>query len=1738
HLPLISLFLIFSTLITISKGVSVVHEISEAISVDINYKKAEFTVDPEEQNYYFKYSFSAIPSSRISAFRFDFDQFTQTALNNEVFCTFVDETALDSEIINALDSLTQETSACIGTFKESGIFDGIFKHDQTKTKFAILLKNHGEFSANARVYVRWKETNLTAVEQEVKDVELYSMIPRTLHIPQFREKGAAKILLYSKTRELQMYHVEGNSPYPERVLFGNIMSIYTNPNMVRQKYNNAIIMVLLSRSFDAEEQVGEIFQFQVKILATNFFLDYYMGSNPEGREKNSPLAINITECSVPYYIILNYHKPESNAISLYIDKIYGKIKSISVAPTISGEKWEDMLTDDFIEIDLNAHKFELLKNSQIHMDIYKIECTSPSFLNFYYVDGKANIPELNYGQVAFASLKANKVVSFPFASGVKTPQLTIEVYNPTTSPFVMINDGINEYIVNKNSLIKTTLLYINNAIVVKERGGINNTTVIIKVSYNILRWEKKYDNVVYNEDLNIYVFSFPVDAKNKFRIYALLETSGNSEDNVKYCYGANMGSAISPSSENCYIVSSKFPYTLKIINPAIMYKGYELDETLIYYVSLKPISLEDVLNIKVTLEEYDSTTRNVEAKGNVVQLNSTTESTILSYSDLNEEKIFCQISSCSSKTEITYSILNAFEQNDVLIPDTIIPENTVNYFFTFNNIYGDAQLLLKGTLGDKIFVKHKGIDENYSPNIKSSYPIGFDQSKNSIIFTRPLNNEEKLTYTVYVSKEGELSSNELSLCSFIDSKEILDSYYSFTFTTDANEYILPINFNKIFLKEGEIFEAIAFIEQDLYTQMSFVTNLLTGIIGEIKEETITPITTVHSTDSDYVYYHQEAKIETSTFYYSFINTNVFDVPIGVFRIELDTDAEGSFGTVYCAWVDKDADAISMVDAIDEVIKNKNSYCLGGKNKVDNKRYNYMFKYTYTNDNLPRKLVIKIPEIQPNTGFNIFIREGENTQILQTDFSTSEEYGRQEEFKLSLIPYILDLPNIRGDDTYSDYVSKILIYSKDFEMQMYHISDSSNSPIRLFTGNVMLVLTKPSLAQQKYFSTKLILFSEHIRGQERSALGNSFRFHTKMLRSSDQIEYFVSANPQGRTLNFPLSLKMDICTGLNNKYYYILNYNTEEEQRNLYLNLIYGSMNKTRIVTELTEEKWDDLINNKMEVINDYFTTIPIRSQHIDIVEITCATPLLINAYYNYDNYPYSWVSQGDVVVKNIASKESFTFYLDTSSSSIFYYSIEVFNPRESPNIVVNYNSQVSTVITENSLMAGFLFSAPESINVVNKGNTQTRFIFKVGFEVETSWKKEEVQLEGVLYSKENKYVYKFPLGDKKLNFINVNIDVKPMKIQSEPLSENIKFCYSTNLGMPIKSSQENCFRTGANIPYSLTFINPLIISKSYKSSTDNYYITLTPQKSDQYIFLTITENKYDTKYRNIEGAGNVITLESSEAQSTILTVPEDYTNNIIIVQLQACICSSQIIQYVNKNAYTLDNISSGSVSPSEKLYFYGINNNLMEIKIEFTGALDDKIFVKHSGIKDYDIKTENYYASFDQNTNTVNIIKPIFNEEFIITVLVGPKDHFNDFTLCTFAEKKQKADYIYSFSSVGSNEIPHEIDFKSFNYKEGTEFDLLVYAVQKYNSKLEFLYPVISGVVGKIEDIFIQIEGIIDSNIVTQNFTKKDNNYLYYDFMRSPVGDVASLKIINGGETNVTISKIIRAFSQTETTEQ
>ena len=68
-----------------------------------------------------------------------------------------------------------------------------------------------------------------------------------------------------------MYDTENKQAYPEKLFCGNILSIYTDPNMVRQKYHNANYMVLLTRKFTQEEDLTSEFKFQV-IFPSNYSL--------------------------------------------------------------------------------------------------------------------------------------------------------------------------------------------------------------------------------------------------------------------------------------------------------------------------------------------------------------------------------------------------------------------------------------------------------------------------------------------------------------------------------------------------------------------------------------------------------------------------------------------------------------------------------------------------------------------------------------------------------------------------------------------------------------------------------------------------------------------------------------------------------------------------------------------------------------------------------------------------------------------------------------------------------------------------------------------------------------------------------------------------------------------------------------------------------------------------------------------------------------------------------------------------------------------------------------------------------------------------------------------------------------------------------------------------------------------------------------------------------------------------
>ena len=217
-------------------------------------------------------------------------------------------------------------------------------------------------------------------------------------------------------------------------------------------------------------------------------------------------------------------------------------------------------------------------------------------------------------------------------------------------------------------------------------------------------------------------------------------------------------------------------------------------------------------------------------------------------------------------------------------------------------------------------------------------------------------------------------------------------------------------------------------------------------------------------------------------------TEIRDVPVGAFRIEFDNEYTKSLSGVYCAFVDKDETASGMIEAVEDTISVGNPFCIGGKSVTDKKNYNYLFRYKYTDDNQPKKLVIKITNNQNiDDGFSLYLRKGENTYINSSDFESQVEYGKREQYEKTMMPYILDLDLIRGNNT-EDYISKVLIYSRYLEMQMFYLDETgeTNMPILLFTGNIMLIYTRGDLAVQKYHSKKLILLSENLNGQEHDA----------------------------------------------------------------------------------------------------------------------------------------------------------------------------------------------------------------------------------------------------------------------------------------------------------------------------------------------------------------------------------------------------------------------------------------------------------------------------------------------------------------------------------------------------------------------------------------------------------------------------------------------------------------------------
>jgi hypothetical protein len=116
-------------------------------------------------------------------------------------------------------------------------------------------------------------------------------------------------------------------------------------------------------------------------------------------------------------------------------------------------------------------------------------------------------------------------------------------------------------------------------------------------------------------------------------------------------------------------------------------------------------------------------------------------------------------------------------------------------------------------------------------------------------------------------------------------------------------------------------------------------------------------------------------------------------------------------------------------------------------------------------------------------------------------------------------------------------------------------------------------------------------------------------------------------------------------------------------------------------------------------------------------------------------------------------------------------------------------------ITENGVYTRYSMAQYEKMVISNEelsGQARTRVIFKFGFAIEMIFDKDE---KGIYWNKNdtkreyNLYGYIYDQTASRYNYTGVDFEVSTEE-------DNVKFCYSTNLGTYIYPSLQNCYRVG------------------------------------------------------------------------------------------------------------------------------------------------------------------------------------------------------------------------------------------------------------------------------------------------------------------------------------------------------
>jgi len=639
----------------------------------------------------------------------------------------------------------------------------------------------------------------------------------------------SKVLIYSSKRELEMYHFQSGTP--AQLFTGNILLVYTNQEVIKEKYQGAKTMILLTESLFKNKDVviGENFRFKTYFFQSDNTMNYYVSSNPSGRPINIPTSLEMPDCSKPYYYILNYHYIETRDLTLHIDKIYGQISTKRIATELNQEDWYDLIAsmDEFVE-----EEFLINKKSKYHMDVIEATCIIPTLLHIYYTDDSQPITEgLKPGDTSIINIGPSNTKEFKLQTNIMpgfTLVYSFNILSEDRDPNIRLSFPSGEPILattNGVYLKKTKENFEKINVKNEDIGGSSLTRIIFKYGYEIEDKFEPLENDIYhfNETENLYGYKFKTD--EDWLSYTSVDfLVSTTEENVKFCYSASFGSFMEPALQDCYRVGRANTYKLNLVNPYLMYKDYATagDEIMKYYVGFKTVDQNQKIEIKPTLNKYSTKLRNLENESKSISV-SKSNSTILT--SPNSPYVFIQLQVCTENKFVEIDFFNAYNSTSLNHRDMI---DNSPYFLSIQNTRLDTLLSLSTDKTAKVFVRHSGIEDEYYPYVEDVV-ISYVKENKTITFKQPIA-EEEFKYTVYIDHKGTFKSKNYNLCSFAENSKL--AHFSKSVNSSDEDIVIEIDFDSADLQDYTDFDAMVLAEQINNGKIMILSNIISVTMNE------------------------------------------------------------------------------------------------------------------------------------------------------------------------------------------------------------------------------------------------------------------------------------------------------------------------------------------------------------------------------------------------------------------------------------------------------------------------------------------------------------------------------------------------------------------------------------------------------------------------------------------------------------------------------------------------------------------------------------------------------------------------------------------------------------------------------------------------------------------------------------------------------------------------------------------